>query len=134
MSTNTEPIRRSSGVVILSLLLFFFTVPHNVEDFAFGEPARFGLSALAVTLGLSAVFAAQGLALTWTGGGTRRGYILHAVLGFSWAVAALAAHSGEVLLPGAYRSGLGSVVFLLGIVILGGALGLASIRALRTAP
>lgn len=120
----------SMSVLILSLALFFFTVPHNVEDFAYGEPARFGLPPLVVVLGLSAVFAAQGLALFWTGGQSRRGLILHAVLGFSWAIAAVAAHVGELLQAGTYRTGLPSVVFLLGIVLVGAGLGVASILGL----
>ncbi len=36
------------SVVILSLLLFFFTVPHTLEDFALGEPARNGVPAPAL--------------------------------------------------------------------------------------
>ena len=30
-------------VVILSLLLLFFTLPHTLEDFATGEPAQAGV-------------------------------------------------------------------------------------------
>lgn len=134
MPTEPQARRHSSATVILSLALFFFTVPHNVEDFAYGEPARLGLPAIVIVLGLSAVFAAQGLALVWTGAGLRRGDRLHAVLGPAWAIAAVAAHTGEILLPGTYRTGLGSIVFLAGIVVDGTALGIASISTLRQPP
>lgn len=133
MPTKTQGRKYSSAIVVLSLTLFFFTVPHNMEDFAYGEPARLGLPVLVVVLGVSAVLAAQGLALVWTGAGLRRGYILHAILGFSWAIAAVVAHVGEVLQPGGYRTGLGSFVFLGGIVIVGVGIGGASIASLRRA-
>lgn len=127
---------RSNGwtraVILLSLLLFFFTVPHTLEDFSLGEPAKAGISAPLLAFAVAGFFALQGLALFWTGRESRRGYALHAAVGLFWAVTAGAAQLPNILAPGAYRHGAISVLYVAGIVIVGVLLALVSLRTLRS--
>lgn len=123
----------TSTVLLLSLLLFFFTVPHTLEDFALGEPAKAGISAPLLAFAVAGFFALQGLALFWTGRESRWGYALHAAVGLFWAVTAGAAQLPNILAPGAYRSGAVSVLYVAGIVIVGALLALVSLWTLRSA-
>lgn len=123
----------TTAVILLSLLLFFFTVPHTLEDFALGEPAKAGISAPLLAFAVAGFFALQGLALFWTGRGSSRGYLLHTAVGVFWAVTAGAAQLPNILAPGAYRYGAISVLYVAGIVIVGVLLALVSLLALRSA-
>lgn len=123
----------TSAVILLSLLLFFFTVPHTLEDFALGEPAKAGISAPFLALAVAGFFTLQGLALFWSGRGSSWGYVLHAALGAFWAITAGAAQLSNIVAPGAYRYGAISVLYVAGIVIVGALLALVSLWALRSA-
>jgi hypothetical protein len=46
-------------VVILSILLLFFSVPHTLEDFATGEPGNAGIPAPVLSFVVSTVLALQ---------------------------------------------------------------------------
>jgi hypothetical protein len=118
-------------VVILSLLLFFSAIPHTLEDFALGEPAKRGVSAPLLALVVAALFALQGLALFWAGQRDRRGYFIHAALGLLWPLAAGTAQVPVILASSNYRAGLVSVSFVAGMIAVGVLLFLASMRALR---
>jgi hypothetical protein len=117
--------------VFLSLLLRFFTVPHTLEDFAYGEPQEAGISPQILAFGVAVVFALQGLALFWTGCRLRRGYVLHFVLGILWPLGAIAAQLSEVFAPGAYRAGVISEVYVFGIIVVGILLALVSWFSMR---
>lgn len=131
-----ETKRKSSlwtgGMVFLSLLLFFFAVPHTLEDFALGEPAKNGVSAQVLALVLAGLFALQGLGLFWAGQRDRRSYFIHAGLGVIWPLAAGAAQLPVILASSNYRSGFLSVFYVAGLVAIGILLFLASLQALRT--
>jgi hypothetical protein len=134
MSATTDRLNgRTKAVILLSLLLFFFTVPHTLEDFALGEPAKAGISAPLLAFAVAGFFALQGLALFWTGRGSSWGYGLHAAVGVFWAVTAGAAQLPNILAPGAYRYGAISVLYVVGIVIVGVLLALVSLWAWRAA-
>ena len=77
-----------TGIVILSLLLFFFALPHTLEDFATGQPAKAGVPMIALAYVVAGIFALQGLGLFWVGRQMRRGYVIHAILGLFWPIAA----------------------------------------------
>ncbi len=120
------------SVVILSLLLFFFAVPHTLEDFALGEPAKNGVPAPALALVVSGLFALQGLALFWAGQRDRRSFYIHAGLGIVWPLAAGLAQLPVILTSSNYRSGFVSVLYVVGMIAIGALLFLASLQALRT--
>ena len=118
-------------VVILSLLLFFFAIPHTLEDFALGEPAEKGVPTQALALVVAGLFALQGLALFWAGQARRRGYFIHAGLGILWPLAAGVAQLPVILTSSDYRSGFTSVLYVVGMIVTGILLFLASLQALR---
>jgi hypothetical protein len=131
----TETKRKLSAwkvsVVVLSLLLLFFAIPHTLEDFALGEPAKNGVSAPILALVVSGLFALQGLALFWAGQQDRRSYFIHAGLGILWPLAAGVAQVPVILTTTGYRSGFISVLYVIGMIATGILLFLASVQALR---
>lgn len=123
--------RWSTGVVILSLLLYFFTIPHTLEDFATGEPARAGIPAPIISYVIAGMFALQALALFWTGRQMHRSYFLHAFVGLFWPLAAGATQLPRILSGSPYRAGFTSVFYVGGMIVIGLLLFSASIIALR---
>jgi hypothetical protein len=119
-------------VVILSLLLFFFAIPHTLEDFTLGEPAKNGVPDAVLAFVVSGLFALQGLALFWAGQGDRRGYFVHAGLGIVWPLAAGMAQLPVILASSNYRFGFISVLYVAGMIAIGILLFLASLQALKT--
>jgi hypothetical protein len=128
--TKVRISRLSTAVVILSLLLFFFTIPHTLEDFATGEPAKAGIPAPVISYVISGMVALQALALFWTGRQMHRSYVIHAFLGLFWPVSAGAAQLPTILSGAPYRAGVISVFYVGGIIVIGSLLLIASILAL----
>jgi len=123
----------STRVLVLSLLLFLFALPHTLEDFATGEPAKAGAPVLILSYLIAGMFALQGLGLFWIGRHMRRGYWVHALLGLFWPLAAGSAQLPNILAQGlAYRAGFISVFYVGGMIVIGLLLFIASIAALRT--
>jgi hypothetical protein len=121
-----------TGVVILSLLLFFFALPHTLEDFATGEPAKAGVPVFFLAYVIAGMFALQGLGLFWIGRRMHRGYIIHAFLGLFWPIAAGAAQLPKILSGNPYRAGFISMFYVGGMIVIGILLFIGSIFALRT--
>lgn len=122
--------RWSTGVVILSLLLYFFTIPHILEDFTYGEPANAGIPTPAISYVIAGIIALQALALFWAGRQMHRSYFLHAFLGLFWMLAAGAAQMPTILSGSPYRAGFISVFYVGGIIVIGLLLFSVSIIAL----
>jgi hypothetical protein len=119
-------------IVVLSLLLFFFALPHTLEDFATGEPAKAGAPVLILAYVIAGMFALQGLGLFWIGRQIRRGYVIHAILGLFWPIAAGTAQLPNILSQGiTYRAGFISVFYVGGMIVIGTLLFIVSILALR---
>jgi hypothetical protein len=133
MDGNKREDRLVSGgsIMLLSLMLIIFTLPHSIEDVLHGEPARFGMGTMTYAFGLALLYALQGLFLFWTGSGHRYGLHGHTLLGFGWGVSAIIVHTPEALAPGTYRSGFVSVGTLGGIALVGIALGITTAIGLR---
>ena len=121
----------SNAVVPLSVLLFFFALPHTLEDFLTGEPAKAGVSVVLLSYVIAGMFALQGLGLFWLGRQLRRGYFVHIFLGLFWPVAAGAAQLPTILSGAPYRSGFISILFVGGMILIGILLLITSILALR---
>ena len=118
-------------MVTLSLLLFYFALPHTLEDFATGEPAKAGVPAFILAYVIASFFALQGLGLFWLGRRLRRGYVVHAFLGLFWPIAAGAAQLPRILSGSPYRSGLISIFYVGGMIVIGILLLIVSSLALR---
>lgn len=119
-------------VLVLSLSLFFFALPHTLEDFALGEPAKNGVPAPVLAFFVAGLFTLQGLALYWLGREKRSTYFLHAGLGLAWALAAGIEQLPVILASDSYRSGWISVLYVTGMILIGLLLFGASLQALRT--
>lgn len=117
--------------VPLSLLMFFFIIPHILEDFTLGEPAKAGISAPFLSLVISGMIFLQALALYWLGQARRQGHMANIVVGLFWAVNAGAAQLPVIFTGAPFRSGAISVLYVLGLVIVGLLLGISSGLALR---
>ncbi len=115
----------------LSIALVFFTLPHALEDFALGEPQARGIPAPAIATVVSILFAAQAAGLYWLGRGLARGLWAHVALGVIWPVASGLAQLPEIFGEEPYRSGALSVAYVLGIILVGASLLVASLLALR---
>lgn len=129
--TKRERSLWTRSMVVLSLLLFFFAVPHTLEDFALGEPVKNGVPAPVLALVVSGLFALQGLALFWAGQQERRSFYIHAGLGIVWPLAAGLAQLPVILNSSSYRSGFISVLYVIGMIATGILLFLTSLQALR---
>ena len=123
--------RWSTVVVILSLLLFFFALPHTLEDFATGEPAKARAPVFVLAYVIAGMFALQSLGLFWIGRQMRRGYAIHVVIGLFWPIAAGVAQLPVILSGASYRAGFISVFYVGGIIVIGILLFITSILALR---
>ena len=120
-------------VVFLSLLLLYFTVPHTLEDFATGEPAQAGVPVVVLSLVLSTLIMLQAAGLYWIGQNKRRGLLIQAGVGLFWPVAAGAAQLPTILSGEPYRSGFISVLYVLGIIVVGVLLLISALLAWRQA-
>ena len=119
-------------VVILSILLLFFSVPHTLEDFATGEPGKAGIPAPVLSLVVATVLALQALGLYWLGQKQRRGLFVQAGVGLFWPLASGVAQLPTILSGVPYRSGFISVFYVGGIIIIGVLLLVFSLAALRS--
>ena len=117
-------------VVILSILLLFFSVPHTLEDFATGEPGKAGIPAPVLSLVVATVLALQALGLYWLGQKQRQGFFVQAGVGLFWPVASGVAQLPTILSGVPYRSGFISVLYVGGILVIGILLLVFSLAAL----
>ena len=119
-------------VVVLSILLLFFSVPHTLEDFATGEPGNAGVPAPVLSLVVSTVLALQALGLYWLGQKQRRGLFVQAGVGLFWPLASGVAQLPTILSGVPYRAGFISVFYVGGIIVIGVLLLVISLAALRS--
>ena len=117
--TNDKLGKWMRRVVLLSLLLFFFTVPHTLEDFAIGQPAEAGIPAPVLALVISIIFSLQAIGLFWMGQGRRQGLFVQAGVGLFWPVASGVAQLPVVLSGAPYRSGIVSLIYVFGMIVVG---------------
>lgn len=121
----------STIVVILSLLLFFFALPHTLEDFATGEPAKAGVSVYVLAYVIAGMFALQALGLFWIARQMHRGYVIHAFLGMFWPISVGVTQLPVIFSGVPYRGGFISVFYVGGMLLIGISLFITSILALR---
>ena len=130
---NDSSSRWRQRVVVLSLLLLFFTIPHTLEDFATGEPAKTGVPAPLLSFVVSTIFFLQALGLYWLGQGHRKnqwGLFMHMIIGLFWPVTSGMAQLPTILTETPYRSGAISIMYVGGMMVVGLLLCLSAIVAL----
>jgi len=118
-------------VVLLSVLLLFFTIPHTLEDFATGEPAKAGIPAPVLSFVVAMIFAIQAIGLHWLGEKQRRGYLVQVGIGIFWPLASGVAQLPAILSGVPYRSGFISIFYVVGIIGIALLLLYFSLSALR---
>jgi hypothetical protein len=102
----------------IAIVLVVVSLPHAIEDFAFGEPARVGVAPFVALCALIAAYAVQLLGAWLVVRGNPWGGRGIAAAGFVWFVGALVIHGPEVRAQGLHwRFGLTSIGELLLIVI-----------------
>jgi hypothetical protein len=122
---------KQQPVVILSLLLFFFIIPHTLEDFSTGEPAKAGVPVPVLALVISILIALQALGLFWLGQKRRRGLFVHVGIGLFWPIASGIAQLPTILSESLYRSGFISILYVAGMIVVGLLLCISAIITLR---
>lgn len=118
-------------VVILSLLLLFFTLPHTLEDFALGAPQEAGVPPTALATVISMLFFLQTLGLYLLGKNNRKGLFIHVFLGLFWPIASGMAQLPIIFNGEAYRSGVLSKIYVFGMIIIGLLMLISALLALK---
>jgi len=118
-------------VVFLSLLLLFFTIPHTLEDFATGQPGKADIPAPLLALVISIIFSLQALGLFWLGQKRRWGLFVHVGIGLFWPIASGIAQLPTILSETPYRSGVISIFYVGGMIVVGILICISSIISLR---
>jgi hypothetical protein len=102
----------------IAIVLVVVSLPHAIEDFAYGEPARLGVAPAFALSALLASYAVQLIGARLVLRGSPWGGRLVAATGFVWFVGALFIHGPEIRAHGLqWRFGLTSVGELLLVVI-----------------
>lgn len=127
---NSKARRCKGIVVVLSLLLVLMVIPHTLEDFALGEPAKNDVPVLPLQAVVAGLIAFQALGLYYIGGGRRRGYIMQMVVGLIWPLLAGIAQLPAILSGEPYRAGFISIFFVIGMLVMGALLFVTSLRGL----
>ena len=119
-------------VVFFAWLLFFFNLPHTLEDFATGMPAKEGIPMPLLAMVISLLISLQALGLYWLGQKKRKGLFVQLGIGLFWPIASGLAQLSTIIAEGAsYRSGLISIFYVVGLIVVGILLCISSIIALR---
>jgi len=129
--TNHISNKWMKRVTLLSLLLFFFTVPHTLEDFSTGQPAEAGIPAPILALVISIILSLQAIGLFWIGQGRRQGLFVQAGIGLFWPVASGVAQLPVILSGSPYRSGVVSLLYVFGMIVVGLSLFTCAVISLR---
>jgi hypothetical protein len=130
-SINDISPKWASRVIFLSVLLLFFTIPHTLEDFAAGEPAKAGIPAPAIASVISVMIALQAIGLFWLGQKRPWGLFVHIGIGLFWSIASGIAQLPTILSDTPYRSGFISVLYVAGMIVIGVAICIAAILSLK---
>jgi len=116
---------------MLIVILAFFAIPHLIDDFLFDIPAEFGITNRVGQL-LSGVFIVFYIWIVVEISQNRRiGFFGSAFMGGFLALAVLLKHIPEILKSDPYWSGWFSETLIVGVLLTGIALLIASILALR---
>ena len=118
-------------MIILYLVLAFFSIPHLIDDFLFDIPAEFGIS-VHLSQFLAGVFILIYLGILISlARGRRRGVIGAISMGIFLALAGILKHIPLIIQPGPYWSGWFSEGLIFGMILSGTGLAVAGFRVLK---
>ena len=120
-----------SIVIILYLILAFFSTPHLIDDFLFDIPAEFGIS-VHLTQFLAGVFILIYLGILIPLARGKRGGVIGAIsMGIFLALAGILKHIPLIIQPGPYWSGWFSEGLIFGMILAGIGVSIAGFLALK---
>ena len=125
---------RSNLVTILGIVLIAFAVPHFVDDFLHEMPDEFGMTIVQAQMLGGLFFALLAAALVMAGRGRRAGYYGLLSFGLFLAAAVILKHLPGLLAEEPYWGGAVSEGNIIGLMVTGPALALASLWALVAHP
>lgn len=121
----------SNLVIGVGLALVFFSAPHLIDDFLYGIPEEFGLTNQQTQV-LAGLFHVQLIVFFVLAARERKaGYYGTLFWGIFLALAGILKHLPQILKPEPYWSGPFSEALIIGMIIIGIALAITSILALR---
>jgi len=121
----------SNFVIGVGLALVFFSAPHLIDDFLYGIPEEFGLTDQQAQV-LAGLFYVQLIVFFVLAAREHKaGYYGLLFWGIFLALAGILKHLPEILKPEPYWSGPFSETLIIGMTIVGIALAITSILALR---
>ena len=109
-------MRLDWDTILVSLAGLPFIAPHVVEDFADGIAQRVGLSTGVGAFLLGGWLGLQSLGLILLACGRAGGWLMTFMLSLVWATVALLDH-GPALMHGTFRTGLPSVIWVVGLIV-----------------
>ena len=128
----TKKLGWSNLVIGVGLVLVFFAAPHLIDDFLYGIPEEFGLTNWQTQI-LAGIFHVQLIVFFVLVARERKaGYCGTLFWGIFLALAGILKHLPEILKPEPYWSGVFSETLIIGLIIVGIALALTSLFALRS--
>ncbi|MFN2273047.1 MAG: hypothetical protein ACK2US_19570 [Anaerolineae bacterium] len=123
--------RWSNLVIGVGLVLVLFSAPHLIDDFLYGIPEEFGLTNQQTQV-LAGIFHAQLVVFFVLAARERKaGYYGLLFWGVFLALAGILKHLPKIVRPEPYWSGPFSETLIIGMIIVGIALAIVSILALR---
>jgi hypothetical protein len=125
-------VNLSTLVVVLSLLLLWVNLAHNMEEFIYGVGYTFDLSLTTIAVLYAAGFVIQISGILLADRGQRLGYTITMVTGAASAITCAMHHLHDVLFAWPYRAGIVSKALEVSIMLLGVVLTIASLWALAT--
>ena len=124
----------SNLVIGVGLVLVLFSAPHLIDDFLYDIPKDFSLSNQ-VTQVMAGIFHVQLIIFfVLTARNRKAGYYGLLFWGIFLALAGILKHLPKILEPEPYWSGAFSETLIIGMIIVGIALSITSLLALRTSP
>jgi len=118
-------------VLIFTITLGFFAIPHLIDDFLFDVPEEFGISVQSAQV-LSGIFTIlMFVILILSARGRKAGYVGAFSLGIFLSLAAILKHLPKIVKPGPYWGGWFSETLIFGVFVSGMGLAFVSFLALR---
>ena len=130
MKSRLKVAEGPATLVGVALASFLVTLPHSVEDFVAGVPARFGVGVLTGGFLLGLGYAVHALGILLTSHGRPSGYLINLLVGLGWFFGAVLDHLPDVLFTASYRAGVSSKLLEVLIMVFGIALAALSSRLL----
>ncbi len=120
-----------TSVVIMYLVLAFFSIPHLIDDFLFDIPLEFGIS-VHLTQFLAGIFIVIYLGIMIPLIEGKKGGLIGAMgMGSFLALAGILKHIPLIIKPGPYWSGWFSETLIFGMILSGTALTIMGARSLK---